>query len=304
MTFELYSHGDSERAFHRKTYKSLRFATLDILIFTRVSSDQCTLSMASLRWFKRLPNGRGLAVNIRESRTDVATPTPSRTASAGVADPGRLLSSLPVSHGCLASHHRGCAGTERPLLTFASALVRSGMCIERCLHTSTSLMGYKWERRNKKVYPPQKPGEPPRMAEVHYSRRQIKHSMRKMWYISKFVEGMMIDDALTQLQFIKKKSAQIAREVLLEAQEEAVKNHNVEFKSNLHIAKSFVAKGEYDHAMRIHAKGRFGILDLVYCHFYVCLKEGPPPKKVEATGYDQAQHYMDSLRKRTIIHSM
>ncbi|XP_041464514.1 39S ribosomal protein L22, mitochondrial-like isoform X2 [Lytechinus variegatus] len=72
-------------------------------------------------------------------------------------------------------------------------------------------------------------------VEFYYARKDIKHSYRKMWYITTFIKGMMIDDAIVQLEHVNKKAAKIAREALLEAQEEAVKNHNVEFKSNLHI---------------------------------------------------------------------
>ncbi|XP_022084522.1 39S ribosomal protein L22, mitochondrial-like [Acanthaster planci] len=267
--------------------------------------------MASFGCFKSLSCSRRFAVNVRKAVRDVGLlnfrKVPRIPASVACVDDeqlGRSLFSLPASERSFIASSTLVSGADQPLLNLTTTLSGRAMCIDRCLHTSSYLAVKAWERRNKKVYPPQKPGEPPRKAEVYYSRRQIKHSMRKMWYIAKFVKGMMIDDALTQLQFIDKKSAKIAREVLLEAQEEAVKNHNVEFKSNLHIADAFVGKGEYDHAMRIHAKGRFSILDLVYSHFFVCLREGPPPKEVETTGYDQAQHYIDSLRKRTITHSV
>ncbi|XP_033115593.1 39S ribosomal protein L22, mitochondrial-like [Anneissia japonica] len=175
----------------------------------------------------------------------------------------------------------------------------------QCFHTgATSLQRRRWEKKNNVKYPPQKPGEPPRMAEVYHCRRQIKYSKDKMWYIATFIKGMMIDEALMQLDHINMKGAKIAKEVLLEAQDMAVKEHNVEFRSNLHIAESFSSKGDYEKAIRIHAKGRYGIMDINYSHYYVCLKEGPPPKEVVVTGYDQAKEYVDGLRNRTIIHGL
>ena len=48
---------------------------------------------------------------------------------------------------------------------------------------------------------------------------------------------MSIDEAIKQLSFHKLKGAKIIREVLEEAQELAVKQHNIEFKSNLWIGK-------------------------------------------------------------------
>ncbi|KAM9333558.1 large ribosomal subunit protein uL22m [Pholidichthys leucotaenia] len=173
-----------------------------------------------------------------------------------------------------------------------------------CLHTSSSLESKNWERKNRKVYPPQLPDEPCRPAEIHHSRRQIKYSKDKMWYLAKMIRGMSIDGAIAQLEFIDKKGAKIIKEVLLEAQEMAVKNHNVEYKSNLYIAESFSGKGMYLKRIRYHGRGMFGIMDKVYCHYFVKLVEGSPPKVEQRTGYDQAKEYVQNLRNRTIIHSL
>ncbi|KAF6082144.1 mitochondrial ribosomal protein L22 [Phyllostomus discolor] len=108
------------------------------------------------------------------------------------------------------------------------------------IHTSASLdVSRRWEKKNKIVYPPQLPGEPRRPAEIYHCRRQIKYSKDKMWYLAKLIQGMSIDQALAQLEFSDKKGAQIIKEVLLEAQEMAVRDHNVEFRSNLYIGKIF-----------------------------------------------------------------
>ncbi|KAM8741365.1 large ribosomal subunit protein uL22m [Acanthopagrus schlegelii] len=173
-----------------------------------------------------------------------------------------------------------------------------------CLHTSASLESKNWERKNKQVYPPQLTDEPPRPAEVHHCRRQIKYSKDKMWYLAKMIRGMSIDEAIAQLEFNDKKGAKIMKEVLLEAQEMAVKNHNVEYKSNLYVAESFSSKGQYLKRIRYHGRGMLGIMDKVYCHYFVKLVEGSPPKTVEKTSFDQAKEYVQSLKNRTIIHSL
>ena len=49
------------------------------------------------------------------------------------------------------------------------------------------------------------------------------------------IRGMSIEEALKQLQFVNKKGAQIASEALREAQQMAVRDHNVEFKNNLWV---------------------------------------------------------------------
>ncbi|XP_053574689.1 39S ribosomal protein L22, mitochondrial isoform X2 [Bombina bombina] len=162
-----------------------------------------------------------------------------------------------------------------------------------------------WEMKNKKVYPPQLPEEPQRPAEIFHCRKQIKYSKDKMWYLATLIRGMSIDQAIAQLEFNDKKGAKIMKEVLLEAQDLAIRNHNVEYKSNLYVAKSFSNKGKYLKRIRYHGRGMFGIMDKVYCHYYVKLVEGPPPPKEEpVTGYQQAKEYIEQLKNRTITHSL
>lgn len=46
---------------------------------------------------------------------------------------------------------------------------------------------------------------------------------------------MSIEEAIKQLNFITQKGNMMIKETLLEAQDLAVKNHNVEFKNNLNL---------------------------------------------------------------------
>ncbi|XP_066501897.1 39S ribosomal protein L22, mitochondrial [Hoplias malabaricus] len=173
-----------------------------------------------------------------------------------------------------------------------------------CLHTNTVLNNKNWERKNRIVYSPQQQDEAPRPAEIFHSRRQIKYSKDKMWYLAKLIRGMTVDQALAQLEFNDKKGAKVIKEVLLEAQEMAVRNHNVEYKSNLYVAESFSSKGKYLKRIRYHGRGMFGIMDKVYCHYFVKLVEGSPPTVEQKTAFDQAKEYVEQLRNRTIIHSL
>lgn len=116
---------------------------------------------------------------------------------------------------------------------------------------------------------------------------------------------MSIDQALAQLEFNDKKGARIIKEVLLEAQDMAVRDHNVEFRSNLHIAASTSGRGQCLKRIRYHGRGRFGIMEKVYCHYFVKLVEGPPPPpEVPKTAVDHAKEYIQQLRNRTIIHTL
>ncbi|XP_008331570.1 large ribosomal subunit protein uL22m isoform X1 [Cynoglossus semilaevis] len=182
------------------------------------------------------------------------------------------------------------------------AVIGPGLLQLSCLHTSTSVST--WERKNRQVFPPQRNEEEHRPAEIYHSRRQIKYSKDKMWYLAKMIRGLSIDEAVAQLEFNDKKGAKIMKEVLLEAQEMAVKHHNVEFKSNLYVAESCSGKGRYLKRIRYHGRGMYGIMDKVYCHYFVKLVEGAPPRAEEKTSLDAAKDYVQNLRNRTIIHSL
>lgn len=69
-------------------------------------------------------------------------------------------------------------------------------------------------------------------------------------------------------------------------------------------AESYSGKGKYLKRIRYHGRGMFGIMDKVYCHYFVKLVEGSPPKTAEKTSLDQAKEYVQSLRSRTVIHSL
>lgn len=59
-----------------------------------------------------------------------------------------------------------------------------------------------------------------------------------MWWVACLVRGMPVDEAVKQLCYVKRKGAGYVKQVILEAQALAVRDHNVEFKSNLWVGKS------------------------------------------------------------------
>jgi len=132
-----------------------------------------------------------------------------------------------------------------------------------------------WPAYNERIYLPTGEYRP---AFVCHMRDNIKYSPQKMWYIANMIRGLSIDEALKQLQFVNKKGAVIAMEVLEEARELAVKEHNVEFRSNLWVAESFAHQAKIVKNMRRHARGRVGMISHRYMHYYVRLEEGSPPK--------------------------
>lgn len=151
-----------------------------------------------------------------------------------------------------------------------------------------------------------------------------------MWYVASFVRGMSVDEAIKQLSFVLKKGAVDVKQTILEAQEMAVRDHNVEFKSNLWVgeylmksikcnwilsklllflsAESFCGKGRVFKGVRRHGRGRVGKVEYMHCHYFVRLEEGKPPKNYympnPQTPEQQLETWTDQMRKRKIISSL
>lgn len=90
---------------------------------------------------------------------------------------------------------------------------------------------------------------------------QVKYSLKNMLPITWKIRGLSIDNAIAQMEFDTRKGAKILKELLEEAQNIAVKEHNIEFRSNLWVAECFVTKGDYVKSFRKHARGRMGIVE-------------------------------------------
>ncbi|XP_008546528.1 39S ribosomal protein L22, mitochondrial [Microplitis demolitor] len=166
----------------------------------------------------------------------------------------------------------------------------------------------KWLEYNKVILPPQKPDEPRRPAFVCHMKTNIKYSPKTMWYIAVLVRGLSIDEAIRQLSFLCKKGAVAAKETLLEAQQIAVEQHNVEFKSNLWVSESFVGKGVTVKGIRRHSRARVGRIDYRHVHYFVKLEEGKPPKNYYLPEPPTQEGLLDDwlvkMRKRKIINTL
>lgn len=128
-----------------------------------------------------------------------------------------------------------------------------------------------------------------------------------MWYVASMVRGMTVDEAVRQLSFVLKKGALYAKQVILEAQKMAVEQHNVEYKTNLWVAESFVGKGKVYKGVRRHARGRVGQVEYKHCHYFVRLEEGAPPKDYynkTVTPEEQLEKWFESMRKRKITNTL
>ena len=193
-------------------------------------------------------------------------------------------------------------------LPLLSSIVSKQFHVSACANGVQPPEPQKWPKYNEIVYPPRPYGEPMRVAEVFHHRSNIKYSYKKMWYIASMIRGMSIDEAIKQLQFLKRAGGKMVIDVLEEAQEIAVRDHNVEYKSNLWIAESFVGKAHTVKSLRKHRGYRFGKITYGYIHYFVCLREGKPPKDyytpVTKTGNEHIESYIEKMRNRRISYTL
>lgn len=198
--------------------------------------------------------------------------------------------------------------TSKPLLNkilVANAWVGSYRIRNPSEYTDRYPKPRRWPRKNDIIQAVQEneQEEGRRPATYHHYRENIKYSPKKMWYVTKFIRGMNIDEAVKQLKFMPHKGAQVAAEVLLEAQEIAVREHNFEFKSNMWIEEALCTKGLTIKGLRKHARMRFGKVTHFYCHLMIKLTEGDAPVhfyRPEKDGNDLIKDFYDELRSRKI----
>lgn len=81
-------------------------------------------------------------------------------------------------------------------------------------------------------------------------RTNIRYSYKKFLYLAFLIRGLQIDEAIKQLKFVDEHKLKISSggatviEVLEEAREMAIKDHNVECGTNLWVGKCFVILSE------------------------------------------------------------
>ncbi|UJR37247.1 hypothetical protein I4U23_029956 [Adineta vaga] len=123
------------------------------------------------------------------------------------------------------------------------------------------------------------PGETPRKGYVHHCRTYIRGNIKKYWFLAQMVRGMSIEEAIRQLSFQKLPTALIMRDTLIEAQDMAVKEHNIEYKSNLWVSQSYTKRALIIKGLRRRPKYSFTAIHYRYFHYMVRLEEGLAPGK-------------------------
>ncbi|KAM7537182.1 hypothetical protein Aperf_G00000074294 [Anoplocephala perfoliata] len=143
-----------------------------------------------------------------------------------------------------------------------------------------------WELYNEVVYPPRDSSKfviaedeltETRPAEVTYTKENILYSRKKLWLIAYMVRGLSVDEAFQQLGFRPEKGARIVEQALEAAIERAMKEHDVEFCTNLWVEQALALRG--DGVPRIHKGLRTNVSmkNYHYSRLLIRLREGKPP---------------------------
>lgn len=100
----------------------------------------------------------------------------------------------------------------------------------------------------------------------------IKQSPKKVNLVAALVRGMLVKDALIQLELTIKRAAKTVYQVIHSARANASHNHGLD-PERLIVAEAFVGKGFYKKRISYHAKGKAGLRVRPECRLTVVVRE-------------------------------
>ncbi len=165
---------------------------------------------------------------------------------------------------------------------------------------------FTWPTYNEVIHPPAEGVVRP--AYVCHMRPMIRYNLKKLRRLSHIPVGLSVDDAIRQLDFTPKRGAHIIKEVIEEAVQMAVEEHNVEFATNLWVAESFASYGDVVKGARRHQRRggvAMGEIRYQYSHYFCRLEEGKPPEHMESHKASKSpsewlEWYVQRHREKTI----
>ncbi|KAK7340199.1 hypothetical protein VNO77_20896 [Canavalia gladiata] len=108
----------------------------------------------------------------------------------------------------------------------------------------------------------------------------IKQSPKKVNLVAALVRGMLVKDALMQLEVTIKRAAKTVYQVIHSAKANASHNHGLD-PERLIVAEAFVGKGFFKKRISYHAKGRSGMRVRPECRLTVVVREITPEEEAE-----------------------
>eukprot|EP00026_Physarum_polycephalum_P013308 Phypoly_transcript_13694.p1 GENE.Phypoly_transcript_13694~~Phypoly_transcript_13694.p1 ORF type:complete len:258 (+),score=78.43 Phypoly_transcript_13694:254-1027(+) len=143
--------------------------------------------------------------------------------------------------------------------------------------TSTDLFRQTLKDVKEKEQPKAKKGkkEEPGVRRATCTMRNGKGSPYKMALILNQIRGLSYQEAVAQMQFSKKHMAVYVKRALNSARYNAENIHNMN-PDRLLVENCWVCKGRYLKRLKIHARGKHGMMVHPYFHITVVLREVPP----------------------------
>ncbi|XP_027930166.1 uncharacterized protein LOC114186307 [Vigna unguiculata] len=108
----------------------------------------------------------------------------------------------------------------------------------------------------------------------------IKQSPKKVNLVAALVRGMLVKDALMQLELTIKRASKTVYQVIHSARANASHNHGLD-PERLIVAEAFVGKGYFKRRIAYHAKGRSGIIMKPECRLTVVVREITPEEEAD-----------------------
>jgi len=109
--------------------------------------------------------------------------------------------------------------------------------------------------------------------------RSIRHSTWRMNLLCRFVRGMTVPEALNQLKFTRKGKAPLLHKIIRHTSYKA-ENEGSLRPSQLEIAECIATRGAHLKRLKIHARGKSGVLKHRYSHVRLTLREIDFPLKI------------------------
>lgn len=123
--------------------------------------------------------------------------------------------------------------------------------------------------------------------------RHASISPKKLNPFAKMLRHSHVDDALIQCQISPKKAAKLCYQVLRSAIANATVKGMEE--SKLLVEEAFVGKAKFLKRMRIHGKGRSGVMHKMRAHLTIVVREGNVRRKTKVV-----PPYLQRVRKHAL----
>ncbi|KAF9931234.1 hypothetical protein FBU30_010559 [Linnemannia zychae] len=112
------------------------------------------------------------------------------------------------------------------------------------------------------------------LKEYQFSTANFKTSTKKLRLLANQIKGLDIQSAINQMEFSQKRPSKRVMNTLAFARTNATTQEKYAMDaSKLYVDRAWVGKGDYHRRIKIHARGKFGVMHHPTAHLKFTLKE-------------------------------